>query len=67
MKRLLRKSITASSKLPCNDNAIVSVNCVFELLNTRVELNGYEISMNCYGDNFIEFTIGKSVYRIVRE
>lgn len=67
MKRLLRKSITASSELPCNDNAIVSVNCVFELLNTIVELNGYEISMRSYGDNLIEFTVGKSVYRIVKE
>lgn len=67
MKRILKKSLTASNELPCNDNAIVSVNCVFELLNTIVELNGYEISMRNYGDDLIEFTIGKSVYRIIRE
>jgi len=66
MKRILKKSITASSELPCND-AIMSVNCVFDLLNTIVELNGYEISMRNYGDNMIEFNIGKSSYRIVKE
>lgn len=66
MKRVIKKSITASSELPC-DEAIMSVNCVFDLLNTIVELNGYEISMRNYGDNMIEFNIGKSSYRIVRE
>jgi len=45
----------------------MSVNCEFDLLNTIVELNGYEISMRNYGDNMIEFNIGKSSYRIVKE
>lgn len=67
MKRIIKKSITASSKLPSNNEVMISANCVFEFLNTIVELNGYEISMNCYGDNLIEYVIGQSVYRIVKE
>lgn len=46
MKRIIKKSITASSELPNNNEVMISANCVFEFLNTIVELNGYEISMN---------------------
>lgn len=67
MKRIIKKSITASSELPNNNEVMISANRVFEFLNTIVELNGYEISMNCYGDNLIEYVIGQSVYRIVKE
>ena len=67
MKRIIKKSITASSELPNNNEVMISASCVFEFLNTIVELNGYEISMNCYGDNLIEYVIGQSVYRIVKE
>lgn len=34
MKRILKKTITSSSELPCNEEPIMSVNCVFDLLNT---------------------------------